>query len=210
METLEPKLELLLMSKAFGALNAEERLFVSAFLTEERYNAYHLILKHTLSAAQESNDTLLPAAGISKKLKAHFVAIRKPAVGFGLSVKHLSIAACLFFAVSSVVVLFKADKSNKAQDIPELVKVNLTSVRPEPKERSVDLSEKPLEQRLVSIVKTVPKVKTIKQVKLVENTYNIVPVSEKFYGLHVQEPLVGLEIDVNDQLLGLSISVNNN
>lgn len=209
MHTLEPKLESLLMSKAFETLNAEERLYVSDFLTEEKYNAYHLILKHTFIGTQEADNTLLPAAEIPAKLKTHFDAIRKPSIGFGLSIKQLSIAASLLVAISLGVILFKADKLDKTQFIPEQTKVDLTNVQPELKERPIDLSEKPLEQKLASNVKTTQKLKAVKQVNHVENT-DVVVMPEEFYGLHVQEPLLGLEIDVNDRLLGLHASSNTN
>ncbi|MEJ7559362.1 MAG: hypothetical protein WKF66_13715 [Pedobacter sp.] len=206
METLEPKLESLLMSKTFEALNAEERLFVSAFLTEESYNAYHLVLKHTLRGAHDYDETLLPAAEIPAKLKAHFYATRKPAVGFSLRTRQLSIAACLVFVVSLGLIFFNADKSDKAQVIPVQAKNNLTNVRPEPKDKPVAISKKPMERRLVTYVRTSPKTKVAKKIMLIENTDSIV-VPQKFYGLYVQEPLLGLDIDVNDQLLGLQTPV---
>src|SRR5690606_235687 len=137
----EPKLESLLISKAFGALNAEERLYVSAFLTEEKYNAYHFILKHTLSGAREADDTLLPAAEIPAKLKTHFNSIKKPVIRFSVSAKHLSIAACLFVTVSLGVVLLKSNKSDKAQVVPIQARIDSTNVRLQPKERSIVLSE---------------------------------------------------------------------
>jgi hypothetical protein len=206
METLEPKLESLLMSKAFRALNAEERLFVSAFLTEESYNAYHLILKHTLRGVHEYDDTLLPAAAMPAKLKAHFDEVRKPAVGFGLTARHLSIAACLFVVVSLGVIFLNTDKPDQAQVIPEQAKNDLTDVRPKLKDKSVAISKKPLKRRLVSSLKIAPKIKKAKKMKLVETTDSIV-VPQKFYGLYVHEPLLGLDIDVNDQLLGLRTPV---
>ena len=209
MNTLEPKLESLLMSKAFETLNAEERLYVSDFLTEEKYNAYHLILKYTLSGTQEADNTLLPAAEIPAKLKTHFNATRKPTSGFGLTIKQLSIAASLLVAISLGVIWFKADKLDKTQFISEQTKINLPNVKPELKERPIDLSEKPLEQKLASNVKTTQKLKAVEQVNHVENT-DVVVMPEELYGLHVQEPLLGLDIDVNDQLLGLHTSANTN
>lgn len=210
METLEPKLESLLMSKAFGALNAEERLYVSAFLTEEKYNAYHFILKHTLGDAREFDDTLLPAAGIPAKLKTHFDVMMKPAIGFSVSAKHLSIAACLFFTVSLGVVLFKAGKPDKTQVVTIQAKIDSTTVHPQPKEKSIAPSEKSFARNAVSNAKPAPQVKIVKQEELVEEPDSLLLAPEELYGLHAQEPLLGLAIEVDDHLLGLYISVSNN
>jgi hypothetical protein len=205
METLEPKLESLLMSKAFEALNAEERLFVSAFLTEEKYNAYHLILKHTFIGVQESDDALQPAAGIAEQLKAHFVAKRKPSLRLQLSIKHFSIAASLLIAVSLGVVLFKAKRQDKAPVTKTQAKLHPNTALPEPAEKSSAVLEKPLKQKMVSNLKPARKLKKSRQIKPVETTDSMVTVPEEFYGLHLQDPLLGIEIDATDQLLGLQL-----
>ena len=213
METLEPKLESLIMTKAFSALNAEERLYVTVFLTEEKYNAYHFILKHTLDGAQDLDDTLLPAATIPAKLKTHFDEMRKPATGFSISAKHLSIAACIFLMVSLGVVLFKADKPDKPQVVPIQTKIVSTPVIPQPpqsKEKSINPAEKPVAQKPVSNAEPAPQMKIVKQEELVEEPDSLLLAPEELYGLHVQEPLLGLEVEVDDHLLGLHISVSNN
>ncbi len=157
MDTLEPRLESLLMGKTFGELNAEERIFVLASLTEESYNAYHLILKHTLSDA--GKDALVPSSAIPAKLKAHFEASRKPVLRVGFSMKHLSIAACLLLAVSLAVVFFKTEPSTKSEPRTNQVKVDLPTAPPKLNKSSADRPEKTVNQKLEAYAKAAPKVK---------------------------------------------------
>lgn len=213
MDTLEPRMESLLMRKTFAELNAEERIFVAASLTEESYTAYHLILKHTMS--DTSDEALVPSAAIPAKLKAHFDAARRPSLRVSLSAKHLSLAACLFVALCLGVVFFKAGPSARPELKPGHVKVELPKSKDELKKKSINLPEQAVLQKLVSHtkiarrVKPGPKAKLPVQAGLLEKKDSIPVVPEKFYGLRVQEPLLGLDIDVNDQLLGLRIPVVN-
>ncbi|HLT53521.1 MAG TPA: hypothetical protein VKZ97_06510, partial [Flavobacteriaceae bacterium] len=75
---------------------------------------------------------------------------------------------------------------------------------------SINPAEKPVAQKPVSNAEPVPQMKIVKQEELVEEPDSLLLAPEELYGLHVQEPLLGLEVEVDDHLLGLHISVSNN
>jgi len=69
---LDTRLEILLTTKTFGQLSAEEKNYASGFLSEEEYEAYSLLLSRSKNALASNYDTLQPPAETLQRLKQAF------------------------------------------------------------------------------------------------------------------------------------------
>lgn len=189
---METKLEMLLMSKSFGDLNPEERGYVLSLLTEEAYKSYHTILNYS----DDVEKNLVPRRETIKNLATAFNT-SKPKM---TAAQVIGVAACVALAIGFILFI-KIDKQK-----PEIDSSRILASKPMVKDNSITEKEvidsDTLEQRSapVRIAKSRKALKKIKSSKLKDT---VIKVDGKLYGLWVDQPLLGLNVDAEEPLLGL-------
>ena len=215
METLETKLERLLLNKPFALLSSEERNYVLNVLTEESYDAYHLILKHTHRAYEQFDEqNLLPRPEILPALKKTFEASFKSNTTIQIKRKVFASAACLAIAITLAVAFYKTNQGKRDVVVAEQATIQIhssttstptTTISLPEVQKQIVISQKPLKK---VVAKPGRKIKA--PIMRSKPSDTLVAETEKFYGLLVDPPLLGLDIDVNDQYLGIRIPANLN
>jgi hypothetical protein len=111
----ESRLETLLLHKDFNALPAEEKKYVLAYLTEDEYREYSLLLPNYKPALLTDYDNVQPSPKVLETLTHAFKTQhqQKTAFDFIPDWRLLSVAAAVLILIGYVIVFLPFDKKKQ-------------------------------------------------------------------------------------------------
>jgi hypothetical protein len=197
MEAFDVKLEALMLNKAFEKLDPKERAYVLEHLTEVAYTNYHFVLKNTVKAFACDEIDLVPNPNITEVLREHFDAKFLPANTplffniFQPLTLYRSVAALAMVAIISFFMVNKISEKINTQK-PEHIIVRATPIGIKEKldkvERIFPASGNAKIKKYVSVAK----------IKMEKDS--VVNKTTELLGLEVFEPLLCLDIDINEPM----------
>lgn len=202
MEMFESKLEALMLSKAFEELSPEERAYVLEQITESTYINCRFILNYTVEAFHSEEKNLVPKAGIPARLKEHFEAKFQPVkatVFFNIfQPQTLYRSAAVLGMATAIIGFFIINRPGKEIDVqkPEHTIARITPIK---------IKEKPgkAEPRVLPSVNMKFK-QPVKLATTKTEEDTLTTETPRLLGLHVYEPILCLEIELNEQVPGLN------